>query len=191
MKNIIISSVKMLILTTLITGIIYPLFISGVSTVIFSNKADGSFIFENNKIVGSSLIGQKFESNKYFASRPSAIDYNPLPSGGSNLGPTSKQLLDSVIARKERFIKLNNTPNNCNISNEILFSSGSGVDPHISPSTALLQVKRIASERNMNEAQLKKIIKLIERMTEAPQLGFLGEERINTLLLNIELDKIK
>jgi K+-transporting ATPase ATPase C chain len=168
---------------SVLTGLIYTLFITAISQLIFPGKANGSII----QNVGSELIGQKFASDKYFWSRPSATDYNPLPSGGSNLGMTSKKLQDTTLAITNYFALKNEISNPFIIPNEMIFSSASGLDPHISIQAANLQVKRIAKARNIDENQ---IIQLIENLKEHRQFFILGEERINVLLLNLELDKL-
>jgi K+-transporting ATPase ATPase C chain len=183
MKNHILISIKMLLLMTVLTGIIYTLFITGISQLIFPKKANGSII----QNVGSELIGQKFTSEKYFWSRPSATDYNPLPSGGSNLGMTSKTLQDKTLAITNYFTVKNEISKISIIPNEMIFSSASGLDPHISIEAANLQVKRIANARNIDETQ---IVQIITKLKENRQFFILGEERINVLLLNLELDKL-
>ena len=187
MKTQIIIALKMLLLMTVLTGIIYPLFITGVAQLVFPAKANGSLIVRNDTILGSQLIGQKFTSDKYFWSRPSAVDYNPLPSGGSNLGMTSQKLKDTAMALRQIFTSKNYLPKNAEIPNEMFFSSASGLDPHISVSAARLQVNRIAKSRNTGDEQINRII---DNMNESRQYFFLGQERINVLLLNLELDKV-
>ena len=176
---------------SLITGVIYPMLITGISDLIFRTKAEGSIIREGNKIIGSKLIGQKFISDKYFWSRPSSIDYNPFPSGASNLSPTSAKLLKLFNGRKEIFNKRNFVNDRDVIPNEMLFASASGVDPDISPQSAYMQVNRISEARKFSPIQKEKLINLIGGSIENPQIGFLGENRINVLLLNLELDRIK
>ncbi len=173
----------MLLLMTVFTGLIYTMFITGISQLFFREKANGSII----QHVGSELIGQKFTSDKYFWSRPSATDYNPLPSGGSNLGMTSKALQNNALANTSNFRAKNELSESTIVPNEMIFSSASGLDPHISVQSANLQVKRIAKARNINESA---IVQLIANLKENRQFLFLGEERINVLLLNLELDKI-
>jgi potassium-transporting ATPase KdpC subunit len=190
MKTIIIA-LKMLLIMTILTGIAYPLIVTGVGQSIFPYKANGSLIRLEGKVTGSELIGQAFDSSGYFWSRPSAIGYNPLPSGASNLGPTSAKLKAQVDLRKQIFIEYNGLYENEYIPAEMLFASGSGLDPHISPSAAIIQVARIAKERNFNQNQTDQIYGCIDKLKEHPQFGWLGEERINVLLLNIELDRIK
>jgi K+-transporting ATPase ATPase C chain len=188
-KNIIIS-LKALLVFTILTGIIYPLFITGIAQTIFPHKANGSLIINNNQIIGSELIGQQSDSTIYFASRPSSIAYNPLPSGGSNLGPTSSVLKQLVEERKHHFIVFNHLDSLTPVPSEMVFASASGLDPHISPEAALLQINRIASARNFSDFQKQNLIQCVTKLTEPPQLNCLGKERINVLLLNLELDKI-
>jgi K+-transporting ATPase ATPase C chain len=188
MKTQIIISVKILLFLTVLTGIIYPLLITGIAQLAFPTKANGCLININNQIVGSELIGQDFSSNKYFWTRPSAINYNPLPSGGSNYGMTSQILKDKSFNTKLSFTLKNQLPVGTTIPNEMIYSSASGLDPHISSEAAKLQVNRISKERNINKNQ---ILQLIGKLKENRQFHLLGEERINVLLLNLELDKIK
>jgi K+-transporting ATPase ATPase C chain len=190
MKKIIVTSLLFLVLITIFTGLIYPLVTTTISQVIFPNKSNGSMIIWDNKIVGSELIGQNFTSDKYFKGRPSAINYNPMPSAATNLGPTSKTLADSIKVRRENFIKENRLPENTQIPKEILTSSASGVDPDISPEGAKLQIPRIIKARGWDDSYLIKIEDLINRLTEKPQFGILGEMRINVLRLNLELDRL-
>lgn len=183
-------SLKIFLFLTVLTGIIYPLVVTGISQVAFPSKANGSLIVRNENIIGSELIGQQFDSNIYFTSRPSAVSYNPLPSGGSNLGPTSLKLKSLVEERKSQFITFNQLNSETVIPSEMLFASASGLDPHISPEAALLQVNRIAKARGFNELQKKQLIRLIHGSTEYPQFFCLGEKRINALLLNLKTDQI-
>jgi potassium-transporting ATPase KdpC subunit len=191
MKNQTIVALKFLLIMTIITGIIYPVIITVFSQLVFAKKANGSIISKNGKIIGSELIGQKFDTAIYFWSRPSAVDYNPLPSGGSNLGPSSSKLKKQSEERKANFINKNMSGVYTDVPKEMLFASGSGLDPHISPKAALLQVDRIVKARNFNSEQKQKIEKIIVNLTESPQFFILGEERINVFLLNLELDKMQ
>jgi potassium-transporting ATPase KdpC subunit len=190
MLKVFVTSIKVLLIFTFITFFVYHLVITGIAQIFFKDKANGSLIIKDKKVIGSALIGQKFNSDKYFWSRPSAIDYNPMPSGGSNLGPTSKILKEQVVQRNNEFKEKNFLSGNTLVPAEMLFASASGVDPDISPGAAYLQVERICWARNFNNYQKKKLINLMEEKTELPVFGFLGEERINVLELNIELDKI-
>jgi len=190
MKTQMIIALKFLMVMTLLTGIIYPLLMTGIAQVSFPSKANGSLIMKEGKIVGSELIGQKFDSSIYFWSRPSAIGYNPIPSGASNYGPTSDTLKKLVGARRLLFAKMNSITDPLSIPKEMIFASGSGLDPHISPEAALLQVDRISKARQFDNNQKEKLLNKIKELTEAPQFLCLGEQRINVLLLNLELDKI-
>lgn len=185
MKKIWIN-VRMFLWMTLLTGIIYPLLITVIAQLTMKQRADGDFLSSKEKVIGAILIAQKFESDKYFWGRPSAIDYNPLPSGGSNLGPTSSALKKAVEDRQEKILKAHQVDKD-KIPPELLFASGSGLDPHINISTAYFQIDRISKSRG---AESKDIKNLIDSMIIKPSLGFLGEARINVLLLNQALDEL-
>jgi K+-transporting ATPase ATPase C chain len=189
--KLLVISLKIFLFFTVLTGIIYPLIVTGLVQVILPEKANGSLIYKDNKITGSSLIGQKFDSAVYFSSRPSAVSYNPLPSGGSNFGLTNTKLKKLVRERELQFIYFNNLDTNAEIPSEILFASASGLDPHISPGAAYLQVERIALARGFDNTQKQKLMQLVKFQTEDPQFLCLGESRVNVLLLNLETDKIK
>ncbi|MCK9639485.1 MAG: potassium-transporting ATPase subunit KdpC [Prolixibacteraceae bacterium] len=189
MKSLFIS-LKIFLFFTVVTGVIYPLFVTGIAQIAMPAKANGSLILKNNKIIGSELIGQRFDSVIYFSSRPSAISYNPLPSGGSNFGLTNTKLKNSVDTLKKQFIVFNQLDSNTTIPSEMVFASASGLDPHISQKAALFQVDRIARARNLSPDNKQRIIQCVKTITEAPQFLLLGEERVNVLVLNLELDKI-
>ena len=191
MKTQTIIALKFLLVMTILTGIIYPLFMTGVAQLSFPSKANGSMVMKNGKIIGSELIGQKFDSIIYFWSRPSATGYNPVPSGASNYGPTSDTLKKLVTARRILFATKNSIADITSIPKEMVFASGSGLDPHISPESALLQLERVATARNLNESQKQKVQQLIKNKTEEPQFFIFGEPRINVFELNLALDKIK
>jgi len=186
MKDVI-TSVLMLFVFTISLGILYPLAVWGVAQVILPHQANGSLIVKGNKAVGSELIGQTFSSPGYFHSRPSAAGngYDAGASSGSNLGPTSQKLIDRIKTDTESLQAEN--PGS-KIPADLVTTSGSGLDPHISPAAAEFQIPRVAKERNMAEAELRQTV---VRFTENRQFGFLGEPRMNVLLLNLELDKIK
>jgi potassium-transporting ATPase KdpC subunit len=190
MKTQINISLKFLLIMTILTGIIYPLFMTGIAELIFPFKANGSLIKKNGKIIGSELIGQKFDSSIYFWSRPSAIGYDPIPSGASNYGPTSDTLKKQVTARRLFFANSNSIRDINTIPKEMIFASASGLDPHISPQAALIQVDRIAKAREFDNAHKLKIIDLVNKLIEKPQMKLFGENRINVLRLNLELNKI-
>lgn len=189
MKTFIIA-LRIFLFLTVLTGIIYPVFITGIAQIVYPSKANGSLIIHDNKAIGSKLIGQSFDSVIYFTSRPSAISYDPLPSGGSNFGLTNAKLNDLVVERKKQFIAFNKLDSISSIPSEMLFASASGLDPHISPESALLQVERIAKARNLSFSQQQGLLQCITDITEAPQFWCLGQERINVLVLNLELDEL-
>lgn len=189
MKTLIIS-LKLLVFMTLLTGIVYPMFIYLIAQTIFPEKSTGSLVKVNEQVIGSELFGQKFESKKYFQSRPSAVDYQPMPSGGSNLAPTSQTLKARIDSLRQAYLVWNELPENTEVPSDAVFSSGSGIDPHISTQNAMLQVNRIVKERDFDTIKHDKLLELIKKNTEEPQFGILGEERINVLILNVELDKL-
>jgi potassium-transporting ATPase KdpC subunit len=178
MKTIL-QSLRIYLVLTLLTGIIYPLAMTGVAQLLFPKQANGSRIIENGKVVGSDLIAQKFESPRYFWPRPSSADYATVPSGASNKGPTSADLKKSIDERRAKFG--NDAPV------DLLTASGSGLDPHISPEAARLQIARVAAARNIS---IQKITTLVYQTIEGPQLGFLGESRVNVVRLNRALDQL-
>jgi K+-transporting ATPase ATPase C chain len=173
------QSLRIFVVLTLLTGIIYPLAITGVAQLFFPKQANGSRITEQGKLVGSDLIAQKFESPKYFWPRPSAGDYATVASGASNKGPTAADLRKSIGERRIKF--------GPDAPVDLLTASGSGLDPHISPEAARSQTPRIAAARNMS---IQKLSALIDQTIEPPQVGFLGEPRVNVLRLNRALDQL-
>src|SRR4051812_41601054 len=182
-RNLLVA-VLMTVVTTVLLGVVYPLVITGLAQVIFPDKANGQLIEQNGQIVGSKIIGQAFSSAGYFRSRPSAAGtgYDAANSGGTNLGPTNKKLVDSVKQAVAAAQKDNpGTP----VPVDMVTSSASGLDPHITPANAAFQLPRVAKERGMTEAALKPIV---DEFTEDRQLGFFGEPRVNVLLLNLALD---
>ncbi len=177
----------MLVVLSLLTGLAYPALVTGLAQVLFPRQADGSLIGKGGHVAGSSLIGQPFASSAYFWGRPSATSpqpYNAAASGGSNLGPTNPAQLKSVAERAAALRKANaDGP----VPAELVTASASGLDPHISPTAALYQAGRVARERGLPEEVVRG---LITRRAEGRQLGFLGEERVNVLLLNRDLDSL-
>ncbi len=186
-KNLI-TAVLMTIVTTVLLGVVYPLVVTGLAQVMFKDKANGQLIERNGQIVGSRLIGQPFSSPGYFRSRPSAagtVGYDAGASSGSNLGPTSKKLIDRVKTDTEKLQAENpGKP----VPVDLVTTSGSGLDPHISPAGADFQVPRVARERGISEDEVRRVV---AEFTESRQFGFLGEPRVNVLLMNLKLDEIK
>lgn len=188
MKNIFIA-IKSFIIFSILLGLVYPLAITGIAQVVFPQKANGSLIIENGKVIGSSLIGQKFDSPTYFNSRPSAVDYNAAGSGASNLGPSSKKLMERVKEANEKWEMVNGKRGTVNglIPADAVLASTSGLDPHISIENAKLQAKRIAQIRGL---QISKLDELISNNTDSEFLGIWGQEGVNVLKLNLDLDKV-
>jgi K+-transporting ATPase ATPase C chain len=179
----------MVVVLTVILGIIYPAVMTGFAQVLFPHQANGSLVRDaSGGVVGSTLLGQNFAKPEYFHPRPSAAGdngYDPMSSGGSNLGPTNQKLIDSVRDRADAYRQENGLAPDAQIPVDAVTASGSGLDPEISPANAQLQVARVARERGLSDAQLRA---LVDRYTEGRTLGFLGEPRVNVLKLNLALD---
>jgi potassium-transporting ATPase KdpC subunit len=192
MTKLIIQSVRQTLLWTIVAGVVYPLMITVIAQVAFKDQANGSLVTRDGKLIGSALLAQQFTGTNYFWPRPSACTYGSGPSGivassGSNLGPTSGPLQTNVMNNVAAFISGNNLPTNTVVPADMAFASASGLDPHISPEAARLQIARVAASRGMSEDQVKT---LVEKFTEPPQWGFLGQARVNVLLLNVALDEM-
>ena len=179
-------AVVLTIVLTVLVGIIYPCVITGLSELFFKGKAHGSLIEREGSVIGSRLIGQAFKGPGYFHSRPSAAGsgYDAAASGGTNLGPTSKKLFEEQVNARVKELHAENP--NAEIPIDLVTSSGSGLDPHISPAAAEFQITRVARERRMNEDEVKR---LVRKHTEGRQFGILGEPRVNVLELNLSLDE--
>ena len=190
-KKYSVISIKIVLFFILLTGIIYPLTVTGIAQILFKEKANGSIVIIDGKAKGSILIGQQSDSLRYFSPRPSYISYNPMPSGGSNIGLTNNKLRTQIIDRKKRLIGYYGLNPNTVVPSEMLFSSASGLDPHIPPEAALLQTDRISENRKFSEEQRKELAELISKLTEEPEFHLFGQRRINVFLLNLGIDTIR
>lgn len=187
MKTQIRPALTVFALLTIITGVVYPLFVTGMSQVLFSDQANGSIIVVDGKAVGSELIGQQFDDPKYFWGRLSAAGYNAAASSGSNYGPMNPALLDAAQTRIDA-LKAVDPKNTLPIPVDLVTASASGLDPHISVAAALYQVSRVAAARGLSEADVQS---LVGKYTEGRQFKIFGEPRVNVLLLNLALDAIQ
>ena len=191
MIKLIIQSVRQTLLWSVVAGIMYPLVMTLFAQAVFPKQANGSLVEQDGKLVGSALLAQQFQGSNYFWPRPSACGYGTGATGitassGSNLGPTSGALHTNAANNISAFISGNNLPTNTVVPADMIFASASGLDPHISPEAARLQASRVAVSRGMAEDKVKA---LVEQFVEPPQWGFLGQARVNVLLLNVALDQ--
>jgi K+-transporting ATPase ATPase C chain len=186
MKPILISF-RMLAALTLLLGLVYPLAMTGVAQVLFPWQAKGSLIQAETGPVGSEWVGQSFASDRYYWPRPSAVDYSPQPSSGTNLGPTSAALAAKVAERK---LRLAGDANAESVPPDLLFASGSGLDPHISPAAARYQIARVLRSRGLPETKRPELEALVQAHTQGPQWGLFGEPRVHVLRLNLALDSL-
>jgi K+-transporting ATPase ATPase C chain len=190
LSQVIRPAVIFMVVMTVLTGVIYPLLITGIAQVAFPTQANGSLIHEGDKLVGSALIGQPFDDPKYFWSRPSAtgpFPYNAAASSGSNLGPIEPNLTAAFKTRVDA-LKLADPGNEKPIPVDLITASSSGLDPHISPAAADYQISRVAKARGLQENSLRG---LVTKHTERRTFLLLGEDRVNVVTLNLDLDKIK
>jgi potassium-transporting ATPase KdpC subunit len=180
-------AILLLVVLTVLTGVVYPLVMTGIAQVLFPRQANGSLIVVGGKVVGSELIGQPFDDPRYFWSRPSATSpfpYNAGSSSGSNQGPTNPALAEAVKGRVDA-LRAADPGNTAPVPVDLVTASASGLDPHVSPAAALYQVSRVAKARKLEESAVRQ---LVEQHTEERQWGFFGEPRVNVLELNLALD---
>lgn len=181
------TAMRLFIALSLLTGLIYPLLMTGIIQIAMPEQASGSLIVVAGKVVGSELIGQNFSRPGYFHGRPSAVNYAGNSSGASNFGPTSKKLMEEVSLRISDVRDENNLTPNATVPGELVLASGSGLDPHISMEGAMLQVPRVAIARGIPESEVKV---LVYQNIEPAQFGIMGQERVNVLNLNLGLDEL-
>ena len=186
------QSILQTLVWTILAGIIYPLFITLIAQVAFHDQANGSLVMRNGKLVGSVWLAQQFQGTNYFWPRPSACSYGTGATGinassGSNLGPTSSTLQNNVSNNLVSIRTGNNLATNADVPADLVYASASGLDPHISPESAQLQIARVAAARGMSP---DKVRELVDKFTEGPQWGFLGQSRVNVLMLNLALDQM-
>jgi K+-transporting ATPase ATPase C chain len=190
MKSQLRPAITLFALLTILTGVLYPLAVTGIAQLAFPHQANGSLIEKDGAVIGSELIGQQFDDPSYFWGRPSATSpepYNAASSSGSNLGPTNPALISAVEARVKA-LQAADPENTLPIPVDLVTASASGLDPHISVASALYQVSRVASARGLDEAD---VVALVNQYTEGRQFGIFGEPRVNVLLLNIALNEIQ
>jgi len=188
-KNIT-TSIVMVAILTILTGIVYPLGMTGLAQVLFPAQANGSLLMMDNKIIGSRLIGQNFSAASYFQGRPSyagADGYDAAASSGSNLGPTNQKFKETVAERVENERQRNRLPQGAAVPSDLVLASASGLDPHITPEAAFVQIERVAKARGLSNKELTAMVK---EHIEGRQLGIFGEERVNVLELNVALDRL-
>jgi potassium-transporting ATPase KdpC subunit len=181
------TAVSVTVVLMILTGLAYPMLVTGIAQLLFPQQANGSLIIENGRIVGSTLIGQRFAGPRYFHPRPSAAGagYDPLASGGTNRGPTDAKLADTLIANAVDSIIANDGAKRGKIPADLASSSGSGLDPDISPASAMIQIARVANARNVDSVTVADIV---ARHIQGRQFGLFGEPRVNVLSLNLALD---
>jgi potassium-transporting ATPase KdpC subunit len=187
MRRQLLPALGMLVVFTVITGLAYPLVVTGIAQGLFADKANGSLVEGHGQLVGSALIGQPFSAPEYFHPRPSAAGYAPTSSTGSNLGPTNETFLDGVGDLVRAYRETNGLDSETLVPVDAVTSSASGLDPHISVANARIQAQRVADSRGLD---VDRVLELVEDNTDGRDLGFLGEPGVNVLLLNLALDQL-
>lgn len=182
-----ITALRLFLALTVLTGALYPLAVTGLANLLFPRQTAGSVVLRDGRPAGSALLAQKFTGDRWFWPRPSAADFATVASGASNFGPTSSNLVAAVATRAAAFRAAHGLAADAAVPAEMAFASGSGLDPHISPEAARLQVSRVAQTRGLDPARVRT---LVQAHVEGPQLGLLGEPRVNVLRLNLALDGI-
>lgn len=191
MKKQLTQSLRIFAILVLITGVAYPLVVTLFAQLVFFDKANGSLIYQNGKVVGSRLVGQSFTDQSYFWGRPSSGGYNPTLSGGSNLGPTSAKLDSLVRTRRGEFIRANGLESSATVPSEMLCASGSGLDPHISLESALLQLNRVAKARSLETSDRERLLHLIYKLSRPADLAVGKLRYVNVLELNLEINRMR
>jgi potassium-transporting ATPase KdpC subunit len=181
------TSLLALVVLSMLTGLLYPLVVTGIAQLLFPRRVNGSLVSQGGRVAGSEVIGQCFVSPAYFLSRPSACNWDAANSGASNLGPTNPKLLDLVRARVDSVRAENGLTPDARVPADLVLASASGLDPHVSPASALLQVPRVARARGLDSVTVRS---LVERHVERPFLGVFGPSRVNVLRLNLALDSL-
>ncbi len=186
------QNIKMLLLMTLLVGIVYPILVLVMANLFMPKKAQGSFVQIGEKNVGSMLVGQRFQTDRYFWGRPSAVDYNTLPAGASNLSPTSAKLRNMISQRRLKIAQAHQTQNLLMVPAELVCASASGIDPHISANTAFFQMDRVLQAPSMTGEKSRSILqKMIKDLIEYPAGRLISIPRLNVLMLNLALDELE
>jgi K+-transporting ATPase ATPase C chain len=191
MKTTFLPALRLFLALTLLTGIAYPLVVTGVARLCFPRQAGGSLLVRDGKVIGSELLAQSFTNLNVFWPRPSGADFATVPSGASNKGPTSAELKKAIEDRAAQLRAAHGLAADAPVPADLLTASGSGLDPHLSPDAARFQIERVAKARGFDAAGRTRLARLVEDHVEPPQLGFLGESRVNVLKLNLTLDAVQ
>lgn len=191
MKTTFLTALRLFGLLTLLTGVVYPFAITGVARLCFPDRATGSVVVRDGRVAGSELLAQSFTNENVFWPRPSAGDFATVPSGASNKGATSADLKQAVDARARHLREAHGLPADAPVPADLVTASGSGLDPHLSPAAVRFQIGRVARARGLDAAGREALGRLVDEHVEPPQLGFLGESRVNVLKLNLALDTVQ